>query len=135
MATRRKSALFSLGALFCLLTGAAWADAPPGAGGDRMKARVQKMKEALSLTEEQVSQVEAILHDAGSQAEADRAKAGGDHEALRSLGRERHRSIFEKIDALLTEEQKARHAQLRDEFRKKHRRGMKPPGGQEGPKT
>lgn len=135
MATRRKTALFSLGALICLLTGAAWADAPPGAGGDRMKARLQKMKEALSLTDDQVSQVETILRDASSQAQADRAKAGAGREALRSLARERHRSIFEKIDALLSEEQKARHAQLRDEFRKKHRQGMKPPGGQEGPET
>jgi Spy/CpxP family protein refolding chaperone len=116
-------ALVAMGAL-------AWAGGPRG-GGDRMQARLQKMKEALSLTDDQASQVEAILREAASQAEADRAKAGGDRDALRSIARDRHRQVHEKIQALLTEEQRAKSAQLREDFRRNHRRGVRRRGPEE----
>jgi Spy/CpxP family protein refolding chaperone len=96
----------------------------PRGGPERMQMRVQKMKEALSLTDDQVTQIEAIFKEAAAQGQADRAQA-----------RERHRKIAEKIDAVLTEEQRAKHAELREQFRKNHRGGRfrGGPGGEPAP--
>jgi Spy/CpxP family protein refolding chaperone len=89
-----------------------------------MQMRLEKMKQALSLTDEQVTQIEAIFKEAAAQAQNDR-----------SLARERHRQVAAKIDAVLTEEQRAKHAEMREQFRKNHRRGRLPggPGGEANP--
>ena len=89
----------------------------PKGGGDRRQMRLEKMKEALSLTDDQVTQIEAIFKEAAAQVQTDR-----------SLARERHRQVAAKIDAVLTEEQRAKHAELREQFRKNHRHGRMPGG-------
>jgi Spy/CpxP family protein refolding chaperone len=91
-----------------------------------MQMRLQKMKEALALNDDQVTQIEAIFKEAAAQTETDR-----------SLARERHRKTAERIDAILTEEQRAKHAQLREQFRKNHRGGRfhGGPGGHTGPEA
>lgn len=116
MRSRAKAASL-IGALSAFLaTGTAMA-APPPELGDRIHSRVEKMKEALSLTEDQATQVEAILKEAATQSEADRTAAAGDRQALRKLARERHKKTDEKIQALLTEDQKAKHAQIKEQRR------------------
>ena len=128
MVMRRMTMLSFAGGLALLLVGveAGAGSGPKADGGDRGQMRLQRMKEALSLSDDQVTQIEAIFKEAAAQAQTDR-----------SLARERHRKTAEKIDAILTEEQKAKHAQLREQFRQNHRRGRfrGTPGGQTGPDT
>jgi Spy/CpxP family protein refolding chaperone len=132
----RMATLSLAGGLALMLVGVeAGAGGGPKDGGERMQMRLQRMKEALSLTDDQATQIEAIFKQTAAQAEADRAKGGSDPEGLRSLARERHRKTAEKIDAVLTEEQKAKHAQLREQFRRSHGRDRfhGRPGGPAGP--
>lgn len=97
----------------------------PGKGsGDRVGRRLATMKERLGLTDDQVPQVEALLRERASQAEQDRAAAGSDRQEAMRLARERNRVFEEKLDGVLTPEQKAKHEQLKKERREKARSRM-----------
>ena len=102
-----------LGAVALALASAATAAAGgPGAQTPRdPKARVERMKERLGLTDDQARRIEGILAEAMAQ-----GHSGGE------ATRERRRRTHEQIQAVLTEEQKARAADLRRE----HRRGGRP---------
>jgi periplasmic protein CpxP/Spy len=79
---------------------------PKGAGS--VKARVERMKESLGLSEDQAARIEAILTEAAGQGRVERSQA-----------RERRRQVHEQIQGVLTEEQRARAAERRAERRKK----------------
>ncbi|HEX6737078.1 MAG TPA: hypothetical protein VF310_02285 [Vicinamibacteria bacterium] len=81
---------------------------PRGRGPEAVKERVAKMKERLDLSDEQAQKIEAILTEARSQSEADRTQL-----------RERRREVHEKIQAVLTEEQRAKAAEHRKEGRRR----------------
>jgi Spy/CpxP family protein refolding chaperone len=103
-----------------------------GAGRDpevRQQRRLERLRTELKLTDEQAAKVQALFDASRAQFEADRAAVGDDHTRLRELARERRREMQAKIDALLTDEQKARHAELREQHRA--RRGARRPAGAE----
>jgi Spy/CpxP family protein refolding chaperone len=95
------------GALALTLGLATAAAAEPGRRGDGgpegVKARVAKMKENLGLSDEQAQKIEAILDEARGQGRTERSQA-----------RQRRREVHEKIQAVLTEEQRAKAAELRE---------------------
>jgi len=76
-------------------------------GSEAVQARVEKMKEHLGLSDEQAQKIQAILTEARAQGEVDRTQA-----------RQRRREVHEKIQSVLTEEQKAKAAQQREERRR-----------------
>lgn len=78
----------------------------------RQQQRLEKMQKELSLSEDQVQKLQAIFEEGRKQAQADFEAAGKDRDSLRLLSKERRKATHEKIEALLTDEQKARHAQL-----------------------
>jgi Spy/CpxP family protein refolding chaperone len=108
-----------LGAAFGLTLGMATvAAAGPGGpkGPERAKARVEKMKERLGLSDEQAQKIEAILAEAIAQGETDRGQA-----------RERRQQVRDKIQAVLTDEQKAKAAEQRQELRQRRHPRPAPP--------
>lgn len=78
----------------------------------RQQQRLEKMQKELSLSEDQVQKLQAVFEESQKQAQADFEAAGQDRDSLRLLSKERRKATHEKIQALLTDEQKARHAQL-----------------------
>lgn len=84
---------------------------------ERQQARLEQMRTRLGLSDEQVTQVQAIFASAREQAQSDRAAAGDDRQALRRLAHARRHDVQRRIEALLTTEQKARQAELRREHR------------------
>ena len=100
-----------MGALTLALGMATAAVAGPGGrrpqGPEAVKARVEKIKEHLELSDEQAQKIEAILNEARGQGEVDRSQM-----------RQRRREVHEKIQSVLTEEQKAKAARQREERRR-----------------
>jgi Spy/CpxP family protein refolding chaperone len=97
--TRRWSSLAGALALTLGLAGGAMAG-PRGRGPEAVKERVAKMKQRLDLSDEQAQKIEAILTEAHAQGEADRTQT-----------RQHRREVRERIQAVLTEEQKAKAAE------------------------
>ena len=76
------------------------------AKGDRIQHRVERMKERLSLTDDQARQIEQIFRDAHQQGQ-------GDREAMR----ERHKKVHDQIQSVLTPEQRDKMEQMKKEHR------------------
>lgn len=76
-----------------------------------------KLKERLLLTPEQETSVKAILEEASAQGEKDRATAAGDRRTMMQLGRDRMKATDAKLEAVLTDEQKKKYAELREEMK------------------
>jgi len=83
--------------------------------GPSIEARVAKMKEKLSLTDDQVKSITAIFQDQKAKVDAIRA----DTSLTKEQKREKVKPILEdtksKVDAVLTPEQKAKADQIRKE--------------------
>jgi Spy/CpxP family protein refolding chaperone len=76
------------------------------AKGDRVQHRVERMKEQLSLSDDQARQIEQIFREAQQQGKADR-----------EVMRERHKKVREQINSILTPEQREKAEQMRKEHR------------------
>jgi protein CpxP len=101
-----------------------------GSPGARVENQVSALKARIGLTDEQASKVHAILTESAQAAQADRG-AGGTPD--RAKFRERMRQNDEQIQALLTEEQRAKYAQFKEERRQRLQGGgQHRPGGPEG---
>jgi len=85
-------------------------------GGGRMtpEARLKVMQDSLKLTPDQSTQIAAILKASAAQRDSLR-NAGGDRDAMRSL----MTSSNDKIQAVLTDEQKATYKKMQANMRAK----------------
>jgi Spy/CpxP family protein refolding chaperone len=104
-------------------------------GAERIQQRVERMRADLGLSDEQARRIEQILTDSASNARGrwsddrgDRNGDGswqdGDRDARREEMRQQRRQTMERIDAVLTPEQRDRWAQLREQRKSEHgRRG------------
>ena|GEM_PF-700186 len=101
---------------------------------EREKAMVeqftQRLRIELALTDAQTARVRKILTESQKQARRDRARYRNDRQAMRQAGMERMRATDAKIEAILTDEQKAKYEevreQMREEFRQRAREGRRP---------
>jgi P pilus assembly/Cpx signaling pathway, periplasmic inhibitor/zinc-resistance associated protein len=98
----------------------------PGPGGPRAEMRIEdrlkQLGEALALTDEQKTAIKPILEESGAEMRKLLEDRSGDREARRSKLMELREKTNTKIAALLTDEQKAKFAEL-------NKRG---PGGPRG---
>jgi Spy/CpxP family protein refolding chaperone len=103
------------------LAGRADAGDPQGRRGHRSVAeRVQQMRERLGLSDDQARRIEHILDQAAAQGETDRTRL-----------REHRQQVRGQIQAVLTEEQKAKAAELRRERRPRRQHEPTPPPPQD----
>ena len=72
------------------------------------KANMEKLSNALNLTEEQESQVKQILEEAREAQQKARVAGVTDASVSREAGRERMKATHSKIRAILTDEQKTK---------------------------
>jgi periplasmic protein CpxP/Spy len=91
---------------------------PQGRRGHQGVAeRVQQMKARLGLSDDQAKRIEAILNEASAQGQTDRAQI-----------REHRAKVRDQIQGVLTEEQRAKAAELRNQRRsRRHRDRDQPP--------
>jgi Spy/CpxP family protein refolding chaperone len=83
--------------------------APPAAAdanGDKLRKRVERMKQGLDLTDEQVAKIEAILSEAAKQRESLRA------DGTRSARHDAREAVRAKIDEVLTDEQRGKRDEM-----------------------
>jgi protein CpxP len=87
-----------------------------GGGGMRMtpEDRVAQMKTSLKLTDDQSTQILAILKAGAAKRDSVR-NAGGDREAMRPIMMETNN----KVQAILTDDQKAAYKKMMDDMRAK----------------
>ncbi|HEU0014538.1 MAG TPA: hypothetical protein VFQ45_12685 [Longimicrobium sp.] len=106
-----------------------------------MDQMVAHMTEHLQLTADQATRIRGILAETGRQMHAfhERMKQSGQAHPPHGPGHEPpaemralHDRTMQQIDAVLTESQRARFAQLREEMHKRHGAGPHP-GGHHGP--
>ena len=79
------------------------------AKGDRIQHRVERMKERLSLSDDQARQIEQLFRDARQQWQSDQTKP--DRETMRA----RREKMNEQIKSILTPEQQQKYEQMRKE--------------------
>lgn len=110
-------AIFTIAVMFVLLISAnSYAQMGGGMNPEeRMKRTMEDYKTKLSLTEEQIPKVEAILKSQMEEMAALRANAGGDREAMRSALTELRTKTDKKVEELLTDEQKVSFKKLQEE--------------------
>ncbi len=91
--------------------------------------RLNRLKEALQLTEEQVASLKEIFMAEAEAMRAAREKLGADatREQRRAARREIQEKMQPKIEAVLTEEQRAKWAEIRERWQQ---RGPGGPGGE-----
>lgn len=82
---------------------------------ERMKRTMEEYKTKLTLTDEQVVKVEAILKAQTEEMATIRANAGGDREAMRSAIMDLRAKTDKQIEAILTDEQKVEYKKLQEE--------------------
>jgi Spy/CpxP family protein refolding chaperone len=79
--------------------------------GDRIQHRVERMKERLTLTDDQARQLQQIFEEAHQQWQGDQGKA--DRETMRA----RHEKMQEQIKSILTPEQQEKFEAMKKEHR------------------
>lgn len=82
---------------------------------------LERLKQELNLTPEQVVKIQKILDSAQKQAEIDREKYQGNREAMMKATRERWEKIDKEIEAVLTKEQKKKYEQIKKERQERTR--------------
>ncbi|MFA7419501.1 MAG: hypothetical protein WCZ90_07430 [Melioribacteraceae bacterium] len=110
-------AIFAIAVMF-VLSLAANSYAQMGGGmspEERMKRTLEEYKTKLTLTDEQVVKVEAILKAQTEEMATIRANAGGDREAMRSAITELRAKTDKQVEELLTDEQKVAFKKLQEE--------------------
>jgi Spy/CpxP family protein refolding chaperone len=84
---------------------------------DRLEQRTQKLKERLSLTDEQTAQVRTILQETQQQVQQDREQYKNDRRGMRQAVKKRTETMDTRIEGLLTAEQNKKYEQLKQERR------------------
>jgi len=82
---------------------------------------LERLKQELNLTPEQVTKIQKILDSAQKQAEIDREKYQGNREAMMKAMRERWEKIDKEIEAVLTKEQKKKYEAIKKERQERMR--------------
>lgn len=93
---------------------------PHGSPEDRVQTQVGALRNRIGLTDDQASRVQEILSESAREVQADRA-AGGPPDPAKA--RERMRRNDERIQALLTEEQKTKYAEFKEQRRQRSHGG------------
>lgn len=117
-----------------LFAASATASAPAMAQGtpaQRTEMLMQVMKDKLTLTADQETQIRAVLTASQEQAMKDRDAAAGDRTKMMTLAQERMQKTDAQISAVLTDEQRKKYEPLQAEMRRRSReRMMQRPNGQ-----
>jgi Spy/CpxP family protein refolding chaperone len=104
-------------------------------GAERIQQRVERMRSDLGLSDEQARRIEQILTESASngrgrwtddrgERNGDFGAQDGDRDARREEMRQQRRQTMERINSVLTPEQRDRWAQLREQRKSEHgRRG------------
>lgn len=102
---------------------------PPGGRGGMMDPgrRADMLKQNLSLSDDQTTQVKAIFEDSRTKMEALRSNSSLSQDDRRSQMMTIRKAENDKINALLTPDQKTKYAALQEQMRDRMRNG--PPGG------
>lgn len=110
-------AIFVLAVMFVLsLSANSYAQMGGGMSPEeRMKRTLEEYKTKLTLTDEQVVKVEAILKAQTEEMATIRANAGGDREAMRAAITELRTKTDKQVEELLTDEQKVAFKKLQEE--------------------
>ncbi len=107
---------------------------PGGRRGMDPARRAERMQHELNLTDDQTRQVKAILEDSRTKMEALRANSAGSQEDRRSQMMSVRKAQEDRIEALLTPEQKTKYEQMRAQMRDRRRDGEGgPPAGDAAP--
>lgn len=108
---------------------------PPGGGGPRGMMdpgrRAEMLKEHLSLSDDQTSQVKSIFEDSRTKMEALRSNSSLSQDDRRSQMMSIHQAEHDKIEALLTPDQKTKYEAMEAQMRGRMRGG--PPAGDMAP--
>jgi Spy/CpxP family protein refolding chaperone len=107
---------------------------PTGGRGGMMDPgrRADMLKQNLNLTDDQTSQVKTIFEDSRTKMEALRSNSSLSQDDRRSQMMSFRKAENDKIDALLTPDQKTKYAALQQQMRDRMRGGG-PGGGPGGP--
>jgi periplasmic protein CpxP/Spy len=103
---------------------------PPGGGRGGMMdpgKRADMLKQNLSLTDDQTSQVKTIFEDSRTKMEALRSNSSLSQDDRRSQMMSLRKAENDKIDAILTPDQKTKYAAYQQQMRDRMRGGA--PGG------
>lgn len=82
---------------------------------------LERLKQELNLSPEQVAKIQKILDAAQKQAEADREKYQGNRDAMMKAMRERWEKIDKEIESVLTKDQKKKYEQIKKERQERMR--------------
>src|ERR1700761_5174287 len=100
---------------------------PPNGGGPRggmdPGRRAERLKHELNLTDDQTSQVKAILEDSRTKMEALRSNSSLSQDDRRSQMMSIRKAESDKIQALLTPDQKTKYAAMEQQMRDRMRNG------------
>ena len=83
--------------------------------GSYGEKRVEKLKEKLSLSDEQTAQIQAILKESEPTQE--------EKDAFKKKMQDRMKTTDDKISAVLTEEQRAKYAELKEKRKEQRKEG------------
>ena len=112
-----------------------WTDAGPATGRTRRHEdpghRADMLKQNLSLTDDQTSQVKSIFEDSRTKMEALRSNSSLSQDDRRSQMMSLRKAENEKVEALLTPDQKTKYAAMQEQMRGRMRGGA--PGGDAAP--
>ncbi len=104
---------------------------PGGRGGMDPGHRADMLKQNLSLTDDQTSQVKSIFEDSRTKMEALRSNSSLSQDDRRSQMMSLRKAENEKVEALLTPDQKTKYAAMQEQMRGRMRGGA--PGGDAAP--
>lgn len=93
-------------------------------------ARADMLKQNLNLSDDQTSQVKTIFEDSRSKMEALRSNTSLSQDDLRSQMMSIRKAENDKVNAILTPDQKTKYAALQEQMRNRMRNG--PPQGAPG---
>jgi hypothetical protein len=101
---------------------------PPPGGGQRGRmmdpgARADMLKQNLGLSDDQTSQVKAIFQDSQTKMEALRSNSSLSQDDRRSQMMDLRKGENDKVNALLTADQKTKYAALQEQMRGRMRGG------------
>jgi len=105
---------------------------PPPGGGQRGRmmdpgARADMLKQNLGLSDDQTSQVKTIFQDSQTKMEALRSNSSMSQDDRRSQMMDIRKAENDKVNALLTPDQKTKYAAFQEQMRSRMRGGA--PGG------
>jgi Spy/CpxP family protein refolding chaperone len=115
----KSSLLYCLITVLCIAAHAAPGESSgqPTQAQDRIEQRTQHLKQRLSLTDGQMETVRSILHETHQQVQNDRQQYKNDRRGMLQALKSRTATMDQKIEALLTGEQKNKYQILKQERR------------------